>query len=143
MTPGTPTVDRVSTAETARVAPVKQRSGADETARRILRVRDASPRAGYDDAHRLFGTSMLLSGTRCLLSYVVFPFVVPLVGLAAGVGAAIGIPIGVLALVFDVRGIRRFWLADHAWRWPVSFIYLAVMVLVTVLVVQDIVRLAR
>ncbi|HXW33879.1 MAG TPA: hypothetical protein VEJ87_04820 [Acidimicrobiales bacterium] len=124
------------------VSTQKRRSTADVRARRILHVDNGPPRARYDEAHRIFGTSMVLSGTRCLLSYVILPFVAPLVGLATGVGAAIGIPIGILALIFDVKGIRRFWLADHAWRWPVTFVYLAVMLLVTVLVVQDVIRLA-
>jgi hypothetical protein len=68
----------------------------------------------------------------------VLPVLTPLLGAYAGVGPALGIPIGIVALVFDVRGIRRFWLADHKWRWPVTALYACVMVLVTVLVVQDI-----
>jgi hypothetical protein len=85
---------------------------------------------------------MVLSGTRCLLSYVFFPLLAPLVGVAAGVGIGIGIPVGVVALYFDVLGIRRFWLADHRWKWPVSLLYLTVMVMVASLVVFDVVRVA-
>jgi hypothetical protein len=112
----------------------------DDRVRRLLRVPDGPPPARYDDAHRLFGASMVLSGTRCLLSYVVLPLLAPLVGVAAGVGIGLGIPIGLAALYFDVMGIRRFWLADHRWKWPVSALYLAVMVLVASLVVIGVVR---
>jgi len=62
--------------------------------------------------------------------------------LATGVGPAIGIPIAVLALTFDVIGIRRFWVNDHRWRWGMTVIYAAVMVLVSALLVGDIVHLA-
>jgi hypothetical protein len=111
--------------------------------RKLLRISD-SPTSGDDAAaHRIFSTSILLSATRCLLSYVIFPIVTPLLGAAAGVGPAIGIPIGLLALYFDVWGIRRFWVADHRYRWPITALYLIVMVHVTVLVVQDIAHLAR
>jgi hypothetical protein len=48
----------------------------------------------------------------------------------------------VLALVFDVIGIRRFWINDHRWRWAMTVIYAAVMVLVSTLLVGDIVHLA-
>jgi hypothetical protein len=115
--------------------------GAEAIVRRILRVPDRKA-ATNDEAQRLFGTSMLLSALRCLLTYVVFPIITPLLGTATDVGPAIGIPIAVVALIFDVLGIRRFWLANHRWRWPVSFIYLAVMALVTYLLVGDIVSLA-
>lgn len=119
------------------------RSLADESMRRLLRVPDGPPRADEAAANRIFSASILLSALRCLLSYVVFPIVLPAVGLATAVGPAIGIPVGVLALVFDVRGIRRFWLADHRWRWPITALYVVVMVLVTSLVVVDTVHLAR
>ena len=122
-------------------SPRHARGRADEIARFVLRVPERG--AGSEaTAQRLFSASMTLSALRCLLTYVVFPILTPVLGSAAGVGPAIGIPIAVLALVFDVRGIRSFWLADHRWRWPVSAIYVAVMVLVSVLLVGDIVHLA-
>ena len=80
---------------------------------------------------------------RCLLGYVVLPILTPMLGVAAGAGPAIGLPIGIIALVFDVRGIRRFWLANHRWRWPITALYSAVIVLVTTLVISDIAHLAR
>ncbi len=116
-------------------------SAADAFMRRLLRVPERKA-ATNDAAQRLFGTSMMISALRCLLSYVVFPILTPLLGTAAGVGPAIGIPIAVVALVFDVRGTRRFWLANHRHRWPITFIYVAVMALVTVLLVGDIVHFA-
>jgi hypothetical protein len=90
----------------------------------------------------MFSFSIVLSALRCLLSYVVFPIATPALGLATGVGPVIGIPIAVLALFFDVVGIRRFWVNNHRWRWGMTVLYAAVMVLVSALLVGDIVHLA-
>lgn len=98
-------------------------------------------RASEEDAQRLFSVAMVLSGLRCLLSYIVLPFLLPALGLAAGVGPYIGIPVGIVALVFDVKGIRRFWMANHRWRWVMSGVYVFVIVLVLVLVGGDIATL--
>ena len=90
----------------------------------------------------MFNASMALSGLRCLLSYVVIPILGPFLGFAAGVVPVVGIPIALLALVFDVIGVRRFWLADHQWRWAMTGIYAVVMALVLALLVGDIIHLS-
>lgn len=113
----------------------------DAAMRRLLWIPERKAATG-GEAQRLFGTSMLISALRCLLTYVIFPVVTPLLGTATSVAPAIGLPIAVVALYFDVVGIRRFWLANHRWRWPVTAIYLGVMCLVTVLLVGDVAQLA-
>ena len=116
---------------------------ADAAMRRVLRIPDGGPTAGEGSAHRIFSASILLSALRCLFSYIVLPIVTPAVGAATGVGPIIGIPVAIVALVFDMRGIRRFWLADHRWRWAISGIYLVVMIMVSALLVADVVHLVR
>jgi hypothetical protein len=110
--------------------------------RRTLRIPQAPPKADSGQAERLFTLSIAVSAARCLLSYVVLPVLVPLLGRAAGVGPALGIPLGVLALVFDIRAVRRFWLAEHRWRRPITGVYIVVMAMVSALLIHDIVRLA-
>jgi hypothetical protein len=115
----------------------------DRLARRVLRVPEDGARVDQARAERLFSTSIVLSASRCLATYVVLPVISLVVQGAATVGPDVGVPLGVLALVFDVVGIRRFWLADHRWRWPVTAIYLMVMVLVVAFLVIDVSALAR
>ena len=119
---------------------------AEPVVRRLLVVPEPTAtttgHGGEAAAQRLFNVSMALSGLRCLLSYVVFPIVTPALGVAAKVGPAVGIPIAVVALVFDVMAVRRFWAADHRWRWGITLVYLVVMSLVVALLVGDIVHLA-
>jgi hypothetical protein len=115
---------------------------ADVIMRRLLLVPDQPP-ARRRDVHRVFSTGILLSALRCLLTYVFLPIVAPLLGAATGVAPAIGLPLAVVALGFDVVGMRRFWVSNHKSRWAMSAIYLAVMGLVVALMVIDIVDLLR
>lgn len=85
----------------------------------------------------------MVSAVRCLLTYVFLPFVAPAVGFAAGVGPWIGIPLSAVALGANVVSIRRFWLADHRFRWAYSAIAAAVMVLLLVLLAGDVAELLR
>jgi hypothetical protein len=74
---------------------------------------------------------------RCLLMYIVFPFVLPVIGIAKGVGPWIGLAISALAVVCIVMSIRRFWRADHAKRWHYTVFGGVVMCFLLALVVQD------
>ena len=98
------------------------RSRAEMAMRRLLFVPPGPPTVGEDAVHRMFSFSIVLSALRCLLSYVVFPIATPALGIATGVGPA--------------------WINDHRWRWAMTVIYAAVMVLVSTLLVGDIVHLA-
>ena len=115
---------------------------ADARMRGLLRVPDRPAPGAEDRVYRMFSTSMLLSAGRCLLTYVLVPVVAPIVGAVTSVGAVVGIPLGLLALFFDVRGLRNFWVVRHRWRWPITALYGCVMVLVVVLVARDIAHLA-
>lgn len=125
-------------ATTTGVAPI---SSADRFMRRLLRLPEG--RTGTaEEARSAFQKSLFISTCRCLLMYIVFPFVLPAVGVARGVGPYIGVAIGVLAMVSIVYSIRRFWRADHSKRWHYTvfgtviigfLIYLAVKDLSTIL----------
>jgi hypothetical protein len=120
------------------VTAVQTPGRADVVVRRLLFIPDDSGRVSDADAQRLFSTSIFISALRCLLTYVAFPVITPLVGAVAGVAPVIGIPIAVVALVFDVLGIRRFFRAGHRMRWPITVIYLAIMGMVSYLLAGDI-----
>lgn len=111
---------------------------AEQFMRRLLFIREPDPDVPDDQVNKLFETSILISAIRCTLAYVVFPIFAPALYAASDWGPAIGLTVGAVALVFDVAGMRRFWKADHRWRWPMTGIYACVMVLVVILVVHDI-----
>jgi hypothetical protein len=85
-----------------------------------------------------FSRSVVISGIRCLLAYIVFPWLLPLFGVAAGVGAAVGLAVGVVAIGFNVASIRRFWTVRAQWRWAVIAINVVVIVLLLILIAVDV-----
>lgn len=125
--------------ETALVG-APRRSSADEAVRRLLRISDAAPAMSEVELRSAFSRSMLVSAARCLLTYLVIPFVLFPMGVASGVGPVIGVPLGMLAIVFNVKSIRRFWRADHQWRWAYTALSTTVIAMVVGLIALDLVR---
>jgi hypothetical protein len=99
------------------------------------------PRVSEAAARRAFSTSMTVSATRCLLTYVVLPFVAPLLGIAGDVGPGIGIPIGLVAVGSNILTIRRFHAAEHRWRWAYTGIAVCVIVGLLILMGRDVAEL--
>ena len=94
--------------------------------------------AGVDDQpEKLFSQSILISGIRCVLTYVVFPFIFPIVGITSGIGSTIGLIVGSIAIVANIFSIRRFHRADHRYKWPVSALNAGIIVLLLILMVLD------
>ena len=81
---------------------------------------------------------MLVSGIRCTLAYVIFPWLLPALGLASGVGPALGLAIGPVAIAFNVASIRRFHASDHRWKWSITVLNLTVIALLLVLFAMDV-----
>ncbi len=88
-------------------------------------------------AQRGFSTSVVISGIRCTLTYVILPLVAPFIGLAPNVGPTIGLTVGVVAIAANVFSIRRFWRADHRWKVQATVLHCAVLALLAVLMVLD------
>ncbi len=68
-------------------------------------------------AQAAFQKSIVISGTRCLLTYIVLPFIAPFVGIAASIGAPLGITVALVAMVSIVISLRRFFGSMHPKRW--------------------------
>jgi hypothetical protein len=92
-------------------------SPADLRMRKLLRLPVDAPKATETSARQLVEKSLLISMARCLLTYVVLPFVVPIIGIAGDIAPFLGVVLGVVAIVANVASIRRFWRADHRYRW--------------------------
>ena len=92
---------------------------------------------GTERAERTFSISLLVSAVRCTLTYVLIPWVFPLLGIAGGVGPVLGIVIGTAAIVANIVSIRRFHRADHRWKWPMTVVNSGIIVLLVILVVVD------
>ena len=81
---------------------------------------------------------MWISAARCLLTYIVLPVLGPIVGFSGRVGPVLGLVVGTVSMVAIVASIRRFFAADHRWRWRYTAIGGSILVLLTVQAVLDI-----
>jgi uncharacterized membrane-anchored protein len=116
-------------------------SPADLRMRRLLRLPLDAPKATEASARSLVERSLLISMVRCLLTYVVLPFVAPVIGVGLGVTPVIGIVVGTVAIVANVASIRRFWRADHRYRWHYTALASVIIVLLVWLIVADVAEL--
>lgn len=86
---------------------------------------------------KAFSVSVMISAVRCLLTYIVFPWVLPLLGVAKGVGPVVGLTVGVVAIGFNVASIRRFMRSGHKYRYWISALNVIVIGMLVVLIVRD------
>src|SRR5436305_8485541 len=78
------------------------------------------------DAQRALTFGLLLSALRCTVQYVLLPFVLPWIGIAASVPPWVTLGLSGLALVSLFRNGRKLWRLHHARRW--SYLALAAIV---------------
>lgn len=110
--------------------------------RRLLRLPEGKTSTAAE-ARSAFQKSLAFTTCRCLLMYIVLPFVLPAVGIARGVGPVIGIVIGILAMISIVYSIRRFWRADHSKRWHYTIFGSIIIGFLIYLTIKDIVDLSN
>ncbi|WP_240739997.1 hypothetical protein [Leucobacter triazinivorans] len=114
---------------------------ADVAMRRVLRV-SVVDRGTELAAHRSFRRSLVLSGVRCVVSYVLIPLLVPVISFFGVVATPISLLLCVFAAVNGVASVRRFWRADHRLKWMYTMFIGIVFVVLTVAVTGDIAKLA-
>jgi hypothetical protein len=116
---------------------VPVRSDADRLARRLLRLPIDGPRVSLFGAQSAFQRSIAISATRCLITYIFLPILRPIVDLSGGVGPALGITVGAVSMIAIFFAVRRFFAADHKWRWGYAGIGGGIFVLLTVQAIID------
>ncbi len=113
---------------------------AERFMRRLLGVRGLEPRPS-EEAHRAFRISVVVSGIRCLITYLLVPVLVPVLSLAGWVAAPVGIALCTYAVVNGVISMRRFWGSDHPHRWLYTGFMAVVFVVLALALVSDLSRL--
>jgi hypothetical protein len=106
--------------------------------RALLRLPvDAPPVRLTGAAHSVVSRSILISAIRCTVTYLLVPFVAPLVGLWDTIGPGVGVALALVSLLALGAGVRRFFASDHKWRWKYTAIAAAVSVFVLVQLAID------
>lgn len=112
----------------------------DRFMRRLLGVTELDRRSG-EGAHRAFRISVVLSGIRCLITYLLIPVLVPMASLAGWVAAPIGLALCAYAVINGVVSLRRFWRSDHRHRWTYTIFMTVVFGILGLALVSDLSRL--
>jgi O-antigen/teichoic acid export membrane protein len=120
---------------------IRSRSVADQIMRRLLKVEgDPVPGAVFDAQNKL-RSSIIISGIRCIITYLLVPIITPIIGFMGAVAAPISIALSLIAIGFGYNSLRRFWLADHRLRWRYTVFIAVVWVLLVIGISMDIARL--
>jgi uncharacterized membrane protein YozB (DUF420 family) len=105
--------------------------------RRLLRVGDQVDKDAIFGARRSTTTAIVVSGVRCIITYLLIPILAPFIGLLETIGAPLTIALSVVAIVMGVSGVRRFWIADHRARWAYTAFIAVVVILLCAGIVVD------
>jgi O-antigen/teichoic acid export membrane protein len=120
-------------------APVtEQRTPADRFMRRLLRVGDVVDKNAVLGARRNTTAAIVVSGIRCIITYLLIPILAPIVGLSGAASAPLTIALSLLAIYMGISGVRRFWIADHRARWAYTTFIGVVVVLLLIGIVVDV-----
>lgn len=122
---------------------VPARSAADRTMRRVLRLPVDAPKQSIMGAEGVFGKSIVVSGLRCTLTYIVLPLLAPIFNLSGASLPVIGLLLGAVSMVAIVISMRRFFAADHKYRWGYAAIGGAIFVMLIIAGIADISTLAE
>lgn len=82
-------------------------------------------------AENAFSFALLFSGVRCIIMYVILPFVLPIIGLAGDFGAWLDIVINLVAIGAIIYSLRRFWTINYNRKWqyfPVAIVALFLLI---------------
>ncbi|KIP52912.1 hypothetical protein SD72_06145 [Leucobacter komagatae] len=110
--------------------------------RRLLRVEGAKKTPFINrDAHRNFRVAIIVSGVRCIITYLLIPILVPIVGFAGVVAAPLGIALCLVAGVNGVVSVRRFWISDYRGKWMYTWFILFVFLVLAISIVADVARI--
>jgi hypothetical protein len=91
--------------------------------------RPTSRREQEEQARSAFRTSVVISGIRCLVTYLLLPALAPVLDLTGSLGPVLGLIVGAVSMTAIVFSIRRFWAARSRWRWAYTVVGGAIFVL--------------
>lgn len=121
----------------------RERTPADRFMRRWLRVGDVVDKNAILGARRSTTAAIVVSGIRCIITYLLIPVLAPVIGISDAASAPVTIALSVLAIVMGVTGVRRFWMADHRARWAYTIFIAAIVALLAVGIVLDLASMIR
>jgi len=114
-----------------------ERTAADRFMRRMLRVGDIVDKNAILGARRSTTAAIVVSGIRCIITYLLIPILAPVIGISDAASAPVTVALSALAIVMGISGVRRFWIADHRARWTYTIFIAVIVALLVVGIVLD------
>ncbi|QNN63814.1 hypothetical protein H9L06_01165 [Leucobacter denitrificans] len=112
--------------------------------RALLRVNGIKKtRKAEQSAHRNMQIAMIITGIRCIITYLAIPIAVPIIGLSGAVSAPIGIGLSIIAVVTGISSLRQFWRSDHKYRWMYTAFIAVIFIVLAIALVSDISTIVR
>lgn len=116
---------------------------ADQIMNRLLFVSPAAAVTARQTrrAENALSLSLMFSGLRCILQYVLLPFLLPIVGIAADAAVPILLLINLIAIASIFFSLRRFWTIGYKHRWAYLGVALAALTLLFAFTLYDLMKL--
>ena len=108
-----------------------------EKLERETQISDDQPDTDMHGAERAMSYALVLSAVRCTLQYVVFPFVLPILGIAGDVPPQIFVVINILAMVAIISSVLRMWRINYKYKWQYLVVGAAAMVIQVAFTLHD------
>ncbi len=89
-------------------------------------------------AERVFGLSIVFSGIRCIIMYVIFPFVLPVLGIVGSFATQVDLVINVLAISGVIYSTRKFWRINYKHKVAYTFIAVVAVLLMMAFMLYDV-----
>jgi len=88
-------------------------------------------------AENAFSFALVFSGVRCIIMYVIFPFVLPIIGLAGDFAGWLDVGINFVAIGAIIFSLRRFWTINYNRKWQYFPVAMVALVLLTAFIALD------
>lgn len=89
-------------------------------------------------AESAFSLALMFSGVRCIIMYVILPFVLPIIGLAGNSADWLDIGINFVAIGAIIFSLRRFWRINYKRKWQYFPVAIVALFLLTAFIALDI-----
>ncbi len=117
------------------------RTRLDQLVGRLLFVKPQTAPDDETEAQRAFNFSLIFTGVRCILQYIVLPFILPVIGIAAEAALPILLGINIFAVISMLYSVRRFWQINYRHKWTYLIMALVILAALTAFIAVDIAEL--
>ena len=88
-------------------------------------------------AEWVMGFALAFSAVRCILQYVVLPFVLPVLGVAGDFPPQVFLVVNVIAMAAIIASVRRLWRINYKYKWQYLVIGITALIIQGAFAIHD------